>query len=244
MGVIWKPNLALSIPLLLAVLAEIEVRILNAVGDEDYNLWVVFSTYAVVSYVLSLRGNEGVLLDLQGINEKWKSNDGTYILIALLGKMKGETLDKSHLIPCANITSTGIKVRSIVRRLAKLKRKQNLIDGPAISDLKGHPFSTLELDGLFVGVLEYLYEAQPTLFPANFEGKEHIRERYHCFRTWRKTSNTRARELGLKADDIDIVNKWDQVGNKGGKRPTGAMRQYYVQLELLFAPFLRYTRSM
>ena len=116
----------LSVPLLLAVLAEIEIRILNAVGDEDHNLWVVFSTYAVVSYVLSLRGNEGVLLDLQGINEKWKSNDGTYILIALLGKMKGETLDKSHLIPCANITNTGIKVKSIVRRLAKLKRKQNV----------------------------------------------------------------------------------------------------------------------
>ena len=244
MGVIWKPNLALSIPLLLAVLAEVEVRISDAVEDEDHNLWIVFSAYAVVSYVLSLRGNEGILLDLQGINEKWKSNDGTFILIALLGKMKGETLDRSHLIPCANVTSTGIKVKSIVRRLAKLKRSQNLVDGPAISDSSGNAISTLELDGLFVNILEHLYDSQPALFPANMEGKEHIRERYHCFRTWRKTSNTRALELGLKPDDINIVNKWDQVGNKEGKRPTGSMRQYYVQLELLFAPFLRYTRSM
>ena len=50
--------------------------------------------------------------------------------------------------------------------------------------------------------------------------------------------------IRTKTDDINIVNKWDQVGNKEGKRPTGSMRQYYVQLELLFAPFLRYTRSM
>ena len=70
MGVIWKPNLALSIPLLLAVLAEVEIKSLDAVGDKDHNLWVAFSTYSVVSYVLSLRGNEGVLLDLQGVNEK------------------------------------------------------------------------------------------------------------------------------------------------------------------------------
>ena len=76
----------------------------------------------MVSYVLSFRGNDRVLLDLQGINEKWKSNDGTFILIDLLGGMKGETLDRSHLIPCVNGTGTGIKVKYIVNRLAKLKR--------------------------------------------------------------------------------------------------------------------------
>ncbi len=42
MGVIWQSNLALSIPLLLAVLAEVEVRISDAVEDEDHNLWIVF----------------------------------------------------------------------------------------------------------------------------------------------------------------------------------------------------------
>ena len=119
-----------------------------------------------------------MLLDLKGINAKWKSNDGTFILIALLGKMKGETLDRSHLIPCVNITSTGIKVKSVVRRLAQLKRIQNLFDGPAISDTKGNAISTLELDALFVNVLEYLYDTQPSLFPENVNGKEQIRERY------------------------------------------------------------------
>ena len=31
-----------------------------------------------------------------------------------------------------------------------------------------------------------IYDAQPALLLANMEGKEHIRERYHCFRTWQK----------------------------------------------------------
>ena len=74
-GVIWKSNQALQ--------AEVEIRILDTVGEGN-NLWVVFSTYTVASYVLSLRENKGVILDLQGINETWKNNDGTYILVALL----------------------------------------------------------------------------------------------------------------------------------------------------------------
>ena len=57
MGVIWKPNSALPIPLLLAILDEVELRITESLTDEDHNLLVVFSTYATVSYVLSLRGN-------------------------------------------------------------------------------------------------------------------------------------------------------------------------------------------
>ena len=130
------------------------------------------------------------------------------------------------------------------QNIGKTKKKSKLIDGPAISDMNRHTISTLELDGFFLSVLEYFNETQPYLFPTNMEGREHIRESCHYFRTWRKTSNTRALELGLKPDDINIVNKWDQVGNKEGKRPTGSMRQYYVQLELLFAPFLRYTKSM
>ena len=49
--------------------------------------------------MLSLRGNGRVLLDLQGVYERWESNNGTYIHFSLLEKIKGESLDKSHLIP-------------------------------------------------------------------------------------------------------------------------------------------------
>ena len=65
-------------------------------------------------------------------------------------------------------------------------------------------------------------------------------ERYHSNRTWRRTSDTRAIEMDLKATDIDIVNKWRQAG----KRSSQPMKQYYAQLELLMGPFKRYTQAM
>ena len=91
--------MALSTVLLLEVLNEIEANIEGTTDLEEQNVWIVFSTYAIISYVVSLRGNDGLLLDLKGLNEKWSHNDGTFFHIPLLGEIEGETLDRSHLIP-------------------------------------------------------------------------------------------------------------------------------------------------
>ena len=55
----------------------------------DKNIWTVFSTYAVISYVLSLRGNEGFLLDLKGTRANLDRKDEKVFWIVLLGKIKG-----------------------------------------------------------------------------------------------------------------------------------------------------------
>ena len=122
------------------------------------------------------------MLDLKGLNEIWNYNDGTFFHIPLLGKIKGETLDRSHLIPCSNETSSGIKVKAVVKRLVKLKRTQGLRDGPAISDTLGRSYSTRELDTCLVGILEEIHEKQHNLFPPTIVGKEQIRKRYLLLR--------------------------------------------------------------
>jgi hypothetical protein len=61
-------------------------------------------------YVVSLRGNEGLLIDLSGLNRKWSVGGEDYVVIALLGKIKGESGDQAHLLPCVPKTSSGIKV--------------------------------------------------------------------------------------------------------------------------------------
>jgi len=104
MGVVWKPNLGMSTPLLLRVFREVDRHIEESETVESFNLWTAFKVYAVVSYTLSLRGNEGLLIDLDGTNRHWKRNDGSYLVIALKGKIKGETIDREHLIPCTNKT--------------------------------------------------------------------------------------------------------------------------------------------
>ena len=103
MGVIWKPNMDLSIPLILQLIVSTEERIKEISDKEETYMWIVFVTYVVVSYVISLRGNEDFLLDLEGLNENWKRNDNSYFIILLLRKIKYENIDWRHLIPCVLI---------------------------------------------------------------------------------------------------------------------------------------------
>ena len=59
----------LSIPLILQLIVSTEERIKEISDKEETYMWIVFVTYVVVSYVISLRGNEDFLLDLEGLNE-------------------------------------------------------------------------------------------------------------------------------------------------------------------------------
>ena len=140
MGQVWKPNRALTTELMIALLDDVESRIDGALGMDDLNSWVVFHSYAVVTYVTSLRGVEGLLLDLGGINRYWNRRTDC-VTITLLGKVKGEHGDRSHLLPCSEFTNSGIRVKLSLERLRKTKAAQGFIDGPAISGVSVHIIS-------------------------------------------------------------------------------------------------------
>ena len=92
----------------------------------------------------SLRGPEGSLLDLEGLNKHWIEGPKikNHFYVCLQGKIKGEHGVRHHILPCANKTKSGIDVRGTVERLIRLKRSQGLYDGPAVSNIKGKILST------------------------------------------------------------------------------------------------------
>ena len=68
MGAIYKPNRGFSQRLLKAFFQEVR-KIIDDQGDLiDQHDWIVFNTYASISYVLSLRGSEALLIDLRTLN--------------------------------------------------------------------------------------------------------------------------------------------------------------------------------
>ena len=82
------------------------------------------------------------------------------------------------------------------------------------------------------------------MFHPNIKNKDIIRERYHCFRTWRKTSDTRDIDVGVNRTDIDVVNRWNEADGIKNKRSSAPMKHYYAQVEVLRGPFVRYTSAM
>eukprot|EP00978_Attheya_sp_CCMP212_P015773 scaffold40823_cov60-Attheya_sp.AAC.1 len=140
MGQDRHPNYAMSMDLLHAVIEDAAVlRAQDALSDRERHRWIVFRAYVVILYVVSLCGAEGLLLDLDGLCRHRGEGGDEYLVIALLGKIKGEHQDLAHLLPCVHgVTSSGIKVKQAIDDLIEIKEKHGFRDGPAISDSSGH----------------------------------------------------------------------------------------------------------
>jgi len=196
----------LSTNLIIELLTKTEERISEAEDDEVKHDWMVFSTCITISYVISLRGPEGFLLDSDGLNRHWDRMEERYFVIALLGKVKGEHHDLAHLIPCTLETKPGINVKGIVSRLMEEKRKRGFVIGPAIYDCKGNVLNSATINDMLHELLIEIFENEQKLFPANILTKETILDKYQCFRSLRRGSDTRAIEKRVGDKDIEVVN--------------------------------------
>ena len=125
-----------------------------------------------------------------------------------------------------------------------MKRELGQTTGPAISDKEGVLFNQGQIDELLTEVLEEMYENDPTSFPAEVDEKDKITQFYHCFRTFRRTSDTRAIDVGVSRDDIDVINCWEKKEKAGSKKSGMSMKQHYADFQMLIQPFKRYGLQM
>jgi hypothetical protein len=243
MGQDWRPNKGLGIEMILEILTRSKLRHQTPDEKQEWK-WKIFGAYVAITYVLSLRGVEGLLIDLAGLIKFFAGDEWDYVVITLLGKIKGEHRDRCHLLPCVKTTDSGIDMIYWVNILINEHSKRQRTHGPAISDWEGSVLSTKVLDEQLVELLEEIFDDTPKLFPTSIQNKDEIHPSYQVFRSLRRSSDTRAIEQNVSKSDIDIVNRWHTVEAAKGNRPNLPMAQHYAQVELLLKPFLRYTSAM
>jgi hypothetical protein len=167
MGQDWRPNQAtMSTALIIVFLDAVKFRIEDSISPTDLNRWVVLGTYTIVTYLVLLRGSVGFLLELGGLKMHAPDRNKTrpYFLIPFMRKVKGEHHDRCHLLPCSFSTTSGIQPCAWIENLVKLKHKQGLTDGPAISDEKGRVLNMSTINQGMHEVLEDLFTSQRDLF--------------------------------------------------------------------------------
>ena len=183
------------------------------------------------------------LLYLGALNKYWMRSE-KYLVIGLHGRVKGERNDFCHLIPCSFTTLSKINMRLILQNLIEEKRRFGFTSGPAISNIYGKIMTAKEIDDKLHETLIEIFDEHPQMFPILVDSHEKIYTNYQCFRTFRRTSNTRATERKIDTNDVNVINRWHVVEAARGKKPNLPMNQHYAQLELLVDPFLRYTGNM
>ena len=68
--------------------------------------------------------------------------------------------------------------------------------------------------------------------------------RYGISRTFRKTSETRARRAGIPKDQVEVVNRWKTIERAKGKRPNLAMADHYANAKELGTLTWRYSYAL
>ena len=95
---------------------------------------MIFTTYVTVTYVISLRGLEGCMLDLKSLRDLMEKARENHLWLGLLGKLKGENVEGLHTILFVNITSSGINVLAVIILLINKMELRGRLRGLAISD--------------------------------------------------------------------------------------------------------------
>ena len=241
MGQDSRPNRALSSELMTELLSSVERKAVSAVSDSERHQWVMAGAYFCFSYVLTLRGSEGLLTDPEGMEEHFASRD-EWVVVPLIGKFKGEHHTKQHLMTCVNVTDSGIRVRLWGAKV--LDRSQGRSRGPAFLNQKGLQSSSKELNLLLVGCLTEIFEDNPLLFAIDIKKPEDVSERYHVFRSFRRGSESRAVAMNVSSSDRYAVNRWRQKERAGAGRVNHTIDQHYTDVVLAPDSFLRYTKVM
>lgn len=93
-------------------------------------------------------------------------------------------------------------------RALSLKNQLDSTEGPLTSGVNGVILSPRVLDDMIHEVLIDIYKRKRTLFPVSVKGEDDIISSYKCYRSFRRSSDTRALDMKVPFTDIDIVNKW------------------------------------
>jgi hypothetical protein len=111
-----------------------EAKYKAAVSFDEAADWVVAGTYFATCYVCSLRGPEGLLVDLGVLHESFEQGGPNGMTVPLLGKVKGESHARQHRFHSVAVTSSRIQIKLWYLRLLRVHKAYGQTRGPAVCD--------------------------------------------------------------------------------------------------------------
>ena len=236
-----------------AVPIEVIVRVLELVKEEaqmlpssSANELYKFGAYLVglhESFYVDLaglcknltRGREGVM-PTNPMKKGTVLDNAPHVVLCLMGKFKGETGHRYHMIALASETMTGIQTRWWLEKLVVVKEIGGQISKPAFSDVNGRLIPSVEFNDLFKHYLKQIQEEPFGLLAADDE----VEKFYGTNRTPRKTAEQRARNAGLGTDVQDAMSRWKIVESTGRKQSRFNMHDHYSDARLMMPVTWRY----
>lgn len=241
MGEIVRPDRALSTAILLEILNLLEAE-WESHPDRHFALASEGAFY-VIAFCCALRGEEVPLADLLGTRKHWAtstSNNPPHIVIALLGRFKGEIGENYHLLPIVTKTASGIDNKKWIGRLLDEYSAMNIVNGPLFRKGQAQRIKAIDYEPTFFDRLEQVQSMRPDLI----QPTDDVVEDYGIYRSFRRGSTSEATNKGVPPEVIDLNNRWRKFLKSGASRPTLAMRDHYSDIRLTLNQSLRYSSAL
>ena len=247
MGRLVKQNLGLSIHLLLDILRVYDDELKDEnIPYQRKRMMIICAASFVILWAGALRGGEIFMLERSEFVKRRDDgrNSGTHghVVIPLMGRFKGETGERNLVIILANITNSGLQVRKWVDYFSALllvEEKHKSV-GPALCDIKGDMLTMNDLNAEFHDILERLQREGGSGIPEDLI----VNERFNVYRSFRRGATTRAKEMKVDPDVIEMNNRWRKVENKQGSLPKLPMSQLYMEITQVLDSKLQFSRSL
>ena len=162
------------------------------------------------------------------------------MVIALLGRFKGETGEKCHLIPLPFMINSGIQVGKWLEMLVSIQASEGRYCGPAFCDERGNVAQSSEYDATFIEVLERLQARQPEIFLPG----ENLLETHGISHLLRKGSNLEVQAAGIPQPEVERMNRWRKVERAAGRQPRFHMIEHYMSVKIALKSLLHYPTAL
>ena len=144
-------NLPLLGPIVKRILDEIEFEwALPYTENKRKRLLTMVAGYISVTYSYSLRGNEGFWVDgdalVRNISLGKNDTDCPHVVVALLGFFKAEGGERMHVFSIANLTASGVRVRTWLERVVKILEHEKKRGCPAFCDDEGYILTSNQVE--------------------------------------------------------------------------------------------------
>ena len=127
------------------------------------------------------------MADLEGLIEHFSGTSKKYVIITLVGRVKGEHHSKQHLILCVSVTDSGIEVESWMRQVLALHRIRGRTRGPLFVNKDRFQSTTRDMNDLFLlkALSAEVFKKHPELFAVDIKSTSDLFDKYNVFRSFR-----------------------------------------------------------
>ena len=125
-----------------------------------------------------------------------------------------------------------------IDRLLEARKSERRTHGPAFGD--NNAMRSKEYEMAILDRLQLVQEQGNNLIPSDVM----VHEEYGISRSFRRGATTEARNRGVSANDIDLMNRWRNVESSKGRKPRVSMQDHYSDIRMLVPSLIRFSQAL